>query len=133
MKRPKRVAPGTRTNLADMSLDEVVLSLNYMADLNFCKDALEKFRRQCEADGKDPFQILACVVAHNWAVDKRTLRGKAKGAAAMKAQAATRRAEILKQLSEARDSVKSVAIDRQSSGLPARSERTIRRVKKSKS
>jgi hypothetical protein len=127
MTRRKRVPPGTRINPLTPSAEELGAALQFAADFNICKDELDKGRAQCEVEGLDPFEMLARVVAHNWAVKQGTLRLKEKGVATRKARAEERAKEIRQQLREAAESVKAVEIDRL--GKPASSERTIRRVK----
>jgi hypothetical protein len=132
--RKKKIPPGTMKtwNLASVSEDDVAditASLHFLSDLNLTLKELRKFRAQCEADGKGPFEMLARVVAHNHAVADGKRRGKRKGAETVKAQTAARDSEILEQLRGAGGKVKTVEIDRTLSKLSGSSERTIRRAR----
>jgi hypothetical protein len=129
-KRAKRVPPGTRINLVTASAAEVDLSLALERDIALCLDVLRRRRVNWEMEGKDAFEALAREVAHNYAVQQRTLRGKKKPATAARAAAEIRAQEIAEQLAKAGGNVKAVSIDRELSKLSASSERSVRRVKK---
>ena len=98
-------------SVSEDDVADINASLNRTSDYNREVMELRKFRAQCEADGKDPFEMLAHVVAHNYAVDEGTRRGKGK-----KPSAEKRRIEIAEQLREHRGSALAVAIDRQTLG-----------------
>jgi hypothetical protein len=69
------------------------------------------------------------MVARNEAIDKGVARLRGQGTERGKEKAKARHAEIAMQLREQKGRIKAVAIDRQGSGKPSSSERTIRRVK----
>ena len=127
--RRKRVPPGTRIRLDTASHTEVLASLQFASDYNHCKGTLDEFRRQWEADGKDPFEPLAHVTAHNWAAAEAIRRLKADGAAKVKAKAKRRHAKIAQDLKKAGGRVKSVVLDAEARKRrpKGRSERTVRR------
>ena len=133
MTRRKRVTPGTMIDLTTASKEEIIASINFLNDYNRGMRALADFRRQCEANGKDPFQELAQAMAHNRAVDDGITRLKKGGTDKVKANAAKRHALLEKRLEKAGGSVKAVEIDTQQlkRRVKGRSERTLRRVKKS--
>ena len=130
MSRRKRVPPGSRIDYVTASPPEVTASVAFINDFNRALDGLRKMRKTWEESGLDPYEQLAKVFAHNEAVDKTVRRLKRRGPATVKAHAGERAAEIAEQLRDSQGHVKTVAIDRQSSGKKASSESTVRRVKR---
>ena len=125
--RKKKTPPGARINAATATPEDITDSLLISGDYNKTLKELTRWRRELEAAGKDPFEALARIVAHNQAIIRGHNRGRDKGVLTRQANAAKRAEEIRQQRRDA-VSVKEVALDRQASGLRGASERTIRRA-----